>query len=237
MPRRYWYVILAYIIMQFSGLLFAPLLYFLTPLGLTDATIYWTMFSFVAALFVVLWLMRPDMKTEPQRNASGTGEMIIWSIAGLFMAYAANYLATIIETTVLGISPGSENTETIMNITRTVPAFMIITAIIAPILEELIFRKIIFGQFYKRWNFFISALLSALIFGIIHGEPQHILIYSGIGFVFAFLYVKTKRIIVPIIVHMAMNSISVIVQLALDQQDIEKMMEQLEQMQMIFIGG
>ncbi|SFE47609.1 hypothetical protein SAMN05216238_11815 [Lentibacillus persicus] len=237
MPRRYWYVILTYIIMQFSGFVFAPLLYFLTPFGLTDITIYWSMFSFVAALFVVLWLMRPDMKSEPQRNASGAGEMIIWSIAGLFMAYAANYLATFIETELFGISIGSENTEMIMDITRTVPAFMIVTAIIAPILEEIIFRKIIFGQLYKRWNFFISALLSSLVFGIIHGEPEHILIYSGIGFVFAFLYVKTKRIIVPIIVHMAMNSISVIVQLALDQEDIEKMMEQMEQMQMILIGG
>ncbi|SFB38150.1 hypothetical protein SAMN04488072_12213 [Lentibacillus halodurans] len=237
MPRRYWYVILTYIIMQFSGLIFAPLLYFLTPLGVNDAGVYWSIFSFIAALFVVLWLMRPDMKMTQHRDRASTGEMVLWSIAGLFMAYFSNYLATVIETYVLGISPGSENTEMIMDITRTVPFFMIITAIIAPILEELIFRKIIFGELYKRMNFFIAAALSALVFGFIHGEPEHILIYASIGFVFAFLYVKTKRIIVPIIVHMAMNSISVIVQLALDPKDIENMMKQLEQMQMIFYGG
>ncbi|QKY71231.1 CPBP family intramembrane glutamic endopeptidase [Lentibacillus sp. CBA3610] len=232
MPRRYWYVILTYIIMQFSGLLFAPVIYFLTPLGLTEASIYWSIFSFIAALVIVLLLMRPDMKMEPHRNAAGTGEVVLWSIAGLFMTYAANYLATVIET-LMGIAPGSENTQMIMDITRTVPAFIVITTVIAPILEELVFRKIIFGELYKRLNFFWAAALSSFIFGIIHDGLVHILIYAAIAFVFAFLYVKTKRIIVPIIVHMAMNSISVIVQLSLDPKDLENMMRQLEEMQMI----
>jgi membrane protease YdiL (CAAX protease family) len=62
---------------------------------------------------------------------------------------------------------------------------------------------------------------------------MHILVYASIGYVFAFLYVKTKRIIVPIIVHMAMNTIVVIGQLSLDPEEIEQMQQQL---QMIFAG-
>ncbi|WP_010529431.1 CPBP family intramembrane glutamic endopeptidase [Lentibacillus jeotgali] len=237
MAKRYWYVVITYIIMQFSGFVFAPLLYLLTPLGQMQASIYWSIFSFIAALAIVLLLLRPDMKTTPHRNAASAGEIVLWSIAGLFMAYFANYIATMIETYVLGITPGSENTQMIMDITRTVPFFVIVTAIVAPILEEIVFRKIIFGELYKRMGFFLAAAISAFVFGIIHGEPEHILIYASIGFVFAFLYVKTKRIIVPIIAHMVMNSISVIIQLLLDPERIEQMMKQLEQMQMILIGG
>lgn len=237
MTRRYWYVILTYIIVQFSGLLFVPLLYFTLSISQQNAAVYWTIFSFIIGLAIVLLLMKPDMKMIQERNAASMGNVILWSVIGVFMAYFAQAIAVTIETSVFNIEQGSKNTEMIMDITRAAPIFMIIPAIIAPILEEIIFRKIIFGALYTRTNFFIAAALSALIFGIIHGEPQHILIYASMGFVFAFLYVKTKRIIVPIIVHMTLNSISVIVQFSLDPEDIERMQKQLEQMQMIFIGG
>ncbi|MEC5425906.1 type II CAAX endopeptidase family protein [Virgibacillus sp. C22-A2] len=237
MKKRYWWVIITYIIVQFSGILFAPLLYLTLPISEVDAVIYWSIFSFAVGLIIVLLIMRPDMRAGSQRNASSTGQVILWSILGVFMAFIAQGVAAMIEIEVFGIDPGSENTQVIMDVARAAPLFMIIPAVIAPILEEIIFRKIIFGGLYERTNFFIAALLSALIFGIIHGEPQHILVYASMGFVFAFLYVKTKRIIVPIIVHMAMNTIVVIAQFNLTPEEIERMQQQLQDLQMIFFGG
>lgn len=150
------------------------------------------------------------------------------------MAFLAQGISATIEMKVFGITQSSENTKLIMDVTRATPLFMVIPALIAPILEEIIFRKIIFGQLYLRTNFIIAALLSALIFGIIHGEPQHLLVYASMGFVFAFLYVKTKRIIVPIIVHMAMNTTVVLAQFNIDPKELE---QQLEQLQAIIFGG
>lgn len=223
--------------MQFSGVIFSPLLYAALPISEFQAVIYWTIFSFTAGVIAILFIMKPDMQIPATRDASKPGAIILWSIAGLFMAYFAQYIAVIIEVQLLGIKQGSANTQMIIDITRAAPIFMIIPAIIAPIAEEIIFRKIIFGSLYKKMNFFLAALLSALAFGIIHGEPEHILIYSSMGFVFAYLYVKTKRIIVPIIVHMSLNSISVLVQFLLTPEDLERMQQQLEQMQMILVGG
>lgn len=177
------------------------------------------------------------MQESQTRHHMFTGEVIGWSILGVFMAYIAQAVAVTIETNIFNITPGSENTQDIMAVTRAIPLFAIIPAVIAPILEEIIFRKIIFGSLYKRTNFIIAALISALIFGIIHGEPQHILIYASMGFVFAFLYVKTKNIIVPILVHMTLNTISVMVQFSLSPEEIEKIQQQWNQMQMILIGG
>lgn len=165
------------------------------------------------------------------REASTTSNIILWSVIGYFLAYFVQVVASLIEMKVLGISTGSSNTQNIMDISRTIPLFMIVPAIIAPILEEVIFRKIIFGSLYKRLNFFISALLSAFIFGAIHREFQHILIYSSMGFVFAYLYVKTKRILTPIIVHAALNTTTVIAQYSLTPEEIQ---QQLDQLQMIF---
>jgi uncharacterized protein len=237
LPKRYWWVILTYIITQLSGVVFLPILYYFFPNYRLEALIYYSIFSFTIGLVIVLLLMKPDMEKAQTRRSWLTGDIVMWSILGVFMAYFAQAIATMIESKIFGIEIGSENTQDIMTITRTIPLFAIIPAVIAPILEELIFRKIIFGSLYKRTNFFLAALLSAFIFGIIHGEPEHILIYASMGFVFAFLYVKTESILVPIIVHMTLNSISVIVQFSLTPEDIEKIQQQWSQVQMILIGG
>ncbi|MFC3041633.1 CPBP family intramembrane glutamic endopeptidase [Virgibacillus xinjiangensis] len=236
MPKRYWWVIATYIIMQFSAIIGAPVLYAVFPITDFEAVIYWSILSFIAALIVTILLMKPDMQAGNSRDASSLGTVVIWSILGVFMAFAAQTIAGLIEMELLGIESGSENTQQIMDITRAAPIFMVIPALIAPILEEIIFRKIIFGSLYKRMNFFFAALLSALVFGLIHLDPTHILVYASMGFVFAFLYVHTKRIIVPIIVHAAMNTIVVLAQYGLTPEEIERMQRQLEQ-QMILIGG
>lgn len=236
MTKRYWWVLITYIITQFSVIAIAPILYIITPLNEFESGIYGNILGFILGLIAVLIILKPEMKANQIRGASTITETIMWSILGVFMALFAQTIAGMIEIHILDIKTTSENTQVLMDITRSVPLFMILTAIVAPILEEIVFRKIIFGVLYKRTNFFIAGLISALIFGFIHGEPKHILVYASMGFVFAFLYVKTKRIIVPIIAHMAMNSIVVITQYSLTPEDIEKMQRDLEQMQ-IFIGG
>lgn len=231
MPKRYWWVILTYIVAQLSVLIFAPLLFNVFPLTEIQAIVYWNIISFVAALLIIIRLMKQDLTEKKHRGAAGHVGIVIWSIIGFILSWIAQVIAVNIEISVFGIEPGSENTAIIMEIAKQTPIFLLIPVLIAPILEELIFRKIIFGTLYKRMNFVFAAFLSALIFGIIHQEPEHILIYSSMGFVFAFLYVQTKRIIVPIIVHMALNTASVIVQLTFD-------IEKLEQLQtLIFTFG
>lgn len=238
--KRYWWVIITYIMMQLSSIPIALVLKYWTTFSdqtMSTILINWMIVSFIAALVVILFLMRPFMKIEDKSDRPSIGMLIVWAIIGLAMAFGSQLVASLLEITLFEVEPGSENTFEIMNIARAAPIFIIVPALVGPILEEIIFRKIIFGSLYKRMNFFIAALLSALIFGIIHQEPEHMLVYAGMGFVFAFIYVQTKRIIIPIIVHMSMNTIAVIGQLSLSPEDIEQMQEQLNQLQMILIGG
>lgn len=236
LPKRYWFAILTYVLMHLSGFVMLPVVLAIFTITPEEALVYWTLVSFFVALIIILNVLRPDMQMRSSRNAANRWQIMLWSILGLFLAFFAQYVSGLIETQILGIEAGSENTNMIMDITRKLPIFLIVPAIIAPILEEIVFRKIIFGSLYKRMNFFLAAIVSSFIFGIIHGEPQHILIYGSMGFVFAFLYVQTKRIIVPIIVHAAMNTIVVFAQYSLTPEDIERMQRQLEEM-MIFIGN
>lgn len=236
MNKRYWWVLITYIIAQFSVIAIAPILFSVFSFEKYEAGIYGNIIGFIVGLIVILVILKPEMKVRNIQGAANTNQTIIWSILGVFMAFLAQIIAANIEIHILNIKTTSENTQLLMDITRSIPLFMIVTAIVAPILEEIVFRKIIFGALYKRSNFFIAGLVSALIFGLVHGEPIHILLYASMGFVFAFLYVKTKRIIVPIIAHAAMNSIVVISQYSLTPEDLEKIQKELEQM-FIFIGG
>jgi len=105
-----------------------------------------------------------------------------------------------------GIEPGSENTEQLLLIIEQIPLFNIVIIALGPFLEEIVFRKIIFGYFYQRSNALIAAIISACLFSIAHMELEHFLLYTGIGLVFAFLYFRTKRIIVPVMSHILMNA-------------------------------
>ncbi|WP_431801627.1 CPBP family intramembrane glutamic endopeptidase [Halobacillus andaensis] len=234
MPKRYWWIIITYIIAQLSSFIGLPLM-LLLGLGESDAIAVWSIISFTIATIVILRLLKPDM-TDPQLRGerSSSGKIVLWSILGVFMALFAQGIAATIETKVFGIPAGSENTMDLMSIARESPLFILLPVVFAPITEEIIFRKVIFGQVYKRTNFLLAVLLSSVIFGAFHFDFLHMLVYFSMGVVFAFLYVKTKSIITPIIAHMAMNSMVVITQLFYTEEDIRRMQEEL---QTILLGG
>ncbi|MFJ7729456.1 lysostaphin resistance A-like protein [Neobacillus sp. NPDC097160] len=239
MKKEYWIVIIVYIAMQLSSLVGLPIMLFsFKSLGISQslAVPVWLIASFSIALLIILLLLRKEMVRGnfEKRNGSSVGTSIMWAILGVFLAYFAQIFAALIETR-LGVEMGSENTQNILHIIETMPAAILVTSIIGPILEEIVFRKIIFGALHKRFNFFISALISSVIFAAAHMEFQHILLYSAMGFTFAFLYVKTNRILVPIFAHVTMNTLVVLVQ-TVYKDDIERLRREAEAIQN-FIGG
>lgn len=234
LEKRHWYVVLTYVIMQFSTILGVPLFYNLGVKPKEVALAYWLIFSFLLALLIILLLMRKDMRHEQMRDdRSSLPVALMWSVFGIFLALFAQGTAAIIENKLFGIEPGSENTQFLVEIAMATPLFIVVTSVIGPILEEIIFRKILFGSLYKRFNFIIAAIISSVIFAIVHMDFTHILIYTAMGFTFAFLYVRTKRIIVPIIAHVSMNTFVVLVQVIF-RDEIEKYQQQVETMQFIF---
>ncbi len=196
----------------------------------------WSIISFSIGLIIVLLLLIPDIKNRHfTRGRASRWEAVQWSIIGIFMVFAAQYAAAFIEL-LLGIEPGSENTEAIVEFAKVVPEFIIVISIIGPILEEIVFRLVIFGVLYKRFNFWFAALFSSLIFAVTHFDFDHLLIYTAMGFVFAFLYAKTKRIIVPIVAHISLNLFVSLINIVFAER-IQEIIKQLEQQTSFIIGG
>lgn len=233
-PKRYWFVFLIYVLMLIMTAIVPVVLYFGIGTDPLEAALYSNVVGFIIGPILVLFIMRQDMNHEKITHPISAGRIIGWTALGVLLAWIVQALAVTIEIELFGIDPTSENTEVIVEMTRMNPIFLLIPAISAPILEELIFRKILFGALYKKLNFFWGALISSLIFGVLHMDLTHILIYVSMGFVFAYLYVKTKRIIVPILVHMTLNTVTVLGQLLIDPEKLEQMQNDV---MLIFFGG
>lgn len=84
---------------------------------------------------------------------------------------------------------------------------IISTLVIAPLLEELIFRWLIFGLCRKKLNFWISAAISSVLFGLYHMNLVQG-IYAGIvGMLFCYINEKFQNITSTMVCHMSANAL------------------------------
>ena len=91
--------------------------------------------------------------------------------------------------------------------------FDALTAIVmAPVAEEMFFRGLLFQAFARRWNGVSAAMLSSVVFSLVHVrnlETQSLLIGAGVfvsGLVFAKLFWKSGTLWAPIVGHMTVNA-------------------------------
>ena len=90
--------------------------------------------------------------------------------------------------------------------------------IIAPIYEELIFRRVIYDDTKKLFNAKIAALVSSILFGLMHfngGYSQVIKTAIG-GLLSAYCYEKTKSLYACILLHSLNNFMTGVMCILLD---------------------
>ncbi|AZA79956.1 CPBP family intramembrane metalloprotease [Chryseobacterium sp. G0186] len=79
---------------------------------------------------------------------------------------------------------------------------LIMTVIMAPIFEEIIFRGIIQkGLINKGVEPWKAILYASIIFGVVHGNPWQFISAVMLGCVLGFVYYKTKSLLIPILLH------------------------------------
>lgn len=106
----------------------------------------------------------------------------------------------------IGISPISEDYLTEEELSPLYLAVSFVTtAILAPIAEELMFRGVILRRLSKISQSF-AIFMSALIFGLMHGNFVQTVLGIFLGIVFGYAAVKTGSLILPIAGHIFVNT-------------------------------
>ncbi|MGH4118010.1 CPBP family intramembrane glutamic endopeptidase [Clostridium sp.] len=87
------------------------------------------------------------------------------------------------------------------------------TSIVAPIIEEILFRGIILRGLLMKYSVKKSIIVSALLFAIIHMNPWQFLGAFSAGILLGWLYLKTRSIVPCILGHALNNSLEFIITL------------------------
>ena len=85
----------------------------------------------------------------------------------------------------------------------------ILSAVVAaPILEEVLFRGLVFESCGERFGNGVGLILSALLFGVIHVVPVQMINAFVVGLILGYVYLKTRSLVSVIIIHAINNAIA-----------------------------
>lgn len=82
---------------------------------------------------------------------------------------------------------------------------LMIYGIISPLVEEIIFRGIIFNRLKRIFPITISFIVGALLFGIFHGNIVQGIYGTIMGLFIIWVYDRYETILAPIVVHVVAN--------------------------------
>ncbi len=99
---------------------------------------------------------------------------------------------------------------------------LLLIVLLAPLLEELLFRGVVLHGFLKNYKPSHAIVSSALVFAIIHGNLAQGLGAFFIGLVIGWIYWKTNSIIPGIIIHFVNNGFAASAIFFIDEKDIMK---------------
>ena len=203
------------------GLIFiSPLI--LASIGLVKSTselitataVMYILGAVVLAIFY--FKQREPLAIESAVKKASVPKIVIYGLVGIFVALLLQSIAVMLESVLFGEATPSENTQNIIQMIMEAPAFILATTIAGPIMEEFVFRRSILGIISRYSNFWVGAVISSLLFAFAHNDG-HLLIYFFLGFFFSLEYKATGRIWTSMITHVGMNTLVVLVQLAVQK--------------------
>lgn len=100
--------------------------------------------------------------------------------------------------------------EEMLAIASTIPGMLAI-AIVGPIAEEIVFRGALIGKLrQKGLGPWASILISAFMFGVVHGNPIQIPFAMITGVILGIIYIKTESVVLCSICHILNNTFAVV---------------------------
>jgi len=134
-------------------------------------------------------------------------KMITYLVAALIVfVVLANVALILVKMLVPGFDPNQAQTNDFTQAAGAHQSLALIALVLLPpIFEETIFRGFMFPALSKRGGVVWGAVLSSMIFGIAHGQPNLFVYTSILGLILCFMYVRTRSIVPGILLHMANN--------------------------------
>jgi len=90
-------------------------------------------------------------------------------------------------------------------------SMLLVGGLLAPVAEEVYFRGVLYQWLRHRWGTWIGILISALIFGIVHGDYAISGAAFVLGIILAWIYERSQSLWTSIIIHVLNNSAKIVI--------------------------
>ena len=183
-------------------------------------TIYGTIVSLPITLLVVYWLKIPLF------NRKGLGKRKSFILRGLTkedwsflvkyipISYLLYLLGNVLVVFLFGESEAA-NQVAVESLFGYVPVWVmfVMVVIVAPVAEELLFRGLILFPGDHLDTTWVRTIISAILFGLIHGPTDVTTAYTyiGMGFIFSYAAKRTRTIEAAIVYHFLNNLLGFII--------------------------
>lgn len=215
-----WYLYFAPSIFNFLIKLYT--VYISNDISPDIVNIYFNVLITLSTAILLLVVFKDFIKKNWEIFRQNLLENIIWVLTiGILAAYLFGYIGEFIVNLVLPADVREATNQTL--VVTMVSSNMLLMAfhavVLAPIVEELFFRGLIFNTLRQK-SMFWAHLISAFLFGLLHvytyilagdmSEWIKLIPYMTTGLAFSYTYEKRQSIIAPILLHGLKNLIAVI---------------------------
>ena len=167
----------------------------------------------------------------PEKRKMGFGQWMIILLISFGLMYIGSFVGNYVmnvASAIMGYDYSNMLESVIDGENLWVTAIFVV--IVAPVGEEIVFRKLLIDR-TQKYGCFISVMFSGLVFGLMHANFYQFFYAFALGLVLGYVYYNTGKIHLTIALHATINFVGSIVASWLTA-GTEKMMEALETMDM-----
>lgn len=182
-----------------------------------------TMYAIAFPIYVVL--NRKMELCPPKQEKMTPGWFFVYLLIGRAVAMVGTYISMLVTAIVAKLSDVNVEDTTLTDaVMGENPTLILIFAVFgAPIVEELMFRKILIDRI-RKYGDGKAIVLSGVLFGVFHGNVTQMFYAAALGLMLAYVYVKTGKVIHTILLHMAFNFLGAVAPLLFHADELMKLL-------------
>jgi len=180
----------------------------------------WPLFYFMRRRLFASYNATPPASTSPEPIRARWTQALLGGLVTFLIVFAV--IAVVSAgwnglLNLLGIPAEAQELIAIFKATKSpllLTGMFFVACVLAPINEELLFRRGLYHFFRQRFGRIFALVVSASLFALLHGNMAGVLPLAVLGVILALAYERTGDIRVPIIAHSLFNLNTLVILLA-----------------------
>lgn len=162
-----------------------------------------------------LLILRRVPAAPPPVQSLRPGQCAAAGFISIFAMYAGNLLGTLVLTLLQALlGRAAVNPILTFALDDAVGLRVLVMAVLAPLIEEYLFRRQLIDRM-RPYGEKLAVAVSALVFGLFHGNLSQFFYAFALGLVFGYLYLRTGRLRYSAALHIFINTLGGVVAPAL----------------------